>query len=234
MTLPAGHRSTSIQSAVLGPSPAGTGLVAPTTLEAQTALGPPHWQAGCPCSVLRQSSPWRPLLQPQEQGGGHPSHSLCACVTPGAPSVGTGLGASSTMAGEGWGQCRSASSCLSLRLGLVIGREAGSPGPGTAGHGRPGYPLGLGSGVSTGGQLPRSPSHPLPGPTALMSRTPFLPLGLWPAPHHSGGDRRDSKNRRSAWPCQGSCVGFFLNSNFFDKIFSHGGRHWGRPVGSHS
>lgn len=87
--------------------------------------------------------PWRPVTGPSCglgsqwpqvpacTGWGPSSRSLCACMTPGAPSVGTGLGARGAQRPGRGGVRAAASSCLSPRLLLPLRTQGGSPRLGT-------------------------------------------------------------------------------------------------------
>lgn len=168
-----------------------------------------------------------------------PSCSLCACVTLGPPSVGTGLGASKHKGRGGAGSAAAEPLPVCPYVcGWPSGWREGLQARDKAWRGLPGRPLVCTLGLGAEGTVPGLPSSPHPGcplPGADISDIQASTHGHRLPPTTAEGDRRDSKNRRYAWPRQGFVWRlFFFNSNFFDKIFSHGRRHWERPLGRHS
>lgn len=103
---------------------------------------PPGACRVAPAAPRLPGQPWH--LRPGQGSGGPPrspwppSHSLCACVTLGAPSVGTGLGAARHKGQGGAGSVPEPLPVCPLS-GVACGAgEAGSPGPRHSGCPQPG------------------------------------------------------------------------------------------------
>lgn len=82
-------------------------------------------------------------------------------------------------------------------------------------------------------QRPLLPGAHFRRPTSLTPRTlsHFHTGATACSPPQRRGTRGTVKIDITPSHVRGSCSGFFFNSNFFDKIFSHGGRHWECPFG---